>query len=188
MRLGIIYVGGNPDEILDEVDIRIETTLTQSFSFPNNLDTSYVIPHLYFLDRYTTEQWAGKTESCRHLFAAVRKMPDTHKGLSPAELNSVRYFFERTNLYDYLPQSLVPLLKKGKTGGTVTNCLVPEQLGALSGQAVLYHQKIKTGFTKEALLEYIRHTAQNISPDDLTLNGLIGIGWGALHEIFLFEE
>ncbi len=177
------YIKEDPDEILELLDKKIEPLLAKSFSLPNKIYTSYVIPHFYLLHRYEVKQWNEKGAILQNLINAVNKSLDSHADLSSIYLNSIHSFFKSLNMYLQLPSISDKIDKIWKYKSSMT-CTDLKELGVLSWQAVLYDKKIELKFTEKQIAQYISHIAQDIDPSDLTMDNIIGIGWGILHEVY----
>lgn len=163
------WAEGDPDEVLGNLDLKIERTLNRPFEFGDFVHGDFILPHFYLLERHKgdTLYWYTHESIICHLKEAVNKRRENGGEFSETCRESIDRFF--------LSTTGKPIFTT-KYPGTLY-CNTPANLSTQAWKTLLYGQNIIWQFTEKELADYIdRRIADFDATEDLNLQGILGIG------------
>ena len=141
------WAEGEPDEVLGNLDLKIERTLDRPFEFGDFVHGDFILPHFYLLERHKgdTLYWYTHESIICHLKEAVNKRRKNGGEFSETCRESIDRFF--------LSTTGEPIFTT-KYPGTLY-CNTPTNLSTQAWKTLLYGQNIIWQFTEKELADYI---------------------------------
>lgn len=163
------WAEGEPDEVLGNLDLKIERTLDRPFEFGDFANGDFILPHFYLLERHKGDAryWLAHESIIRHLKEAVNMRKENGGGFSGICKESIdRFLLKATG--EYMFDHII---------ADIQYCQTPEEACTQAWRTLLYGQKAVWPFPEKELGTYItRRLADFDALEDLNLQGLLGIG------------
>lgn len=163
------WAPGEANEVLYDVDKKIDAVLNNPFEFGHEVEGNFILPHFYLLERHKKENDYWKSHS--YLLQNLKDAINRHKSNG-----GIFSDFSQESIDRFLLHIGEETIFSHNYSNTL-HCNTPEELALQAWQILLYEQHPTWGFTPEELTGYISRRISDFDEvEDLNLCGLLGLG------------